>query len=178
MALRHIDCICCMGLAPHTHWHERYRKRRLNTLLTGRAGGSQTSRTWRSRAKPTRQWVPSPGSMVAVRLLMRTMVPTTVCRYLSSKAGAALTFWQHATEAIKVHGANGVDWADVERKTIVESISEHGQPPSDVADVICQHSPGAVSKARQDEVRALVDGLAPELQAQYAKARSEKRCEP
>ena len=32
---------------------------------------------WRSRAKPTRQWVPSPGSMVAVRLLMRTMVATS-----------------------------------------------------------------------------------------------------
>ena len=56
-----------------------------------------------------------------------------------------------------MHGANGVDWADVERKTIAESISEHGQPPSDVADVLCQHSPGAISKARQDEVRALVD---------------------
>ncbi len=97
---------------------------------------------------------------------------------LEKRAGAALTFGQHATEAIKVHGANGVDWADVERKTIVESISEHGQSPSDVAHVICQHSPGAVSKARQDEVRALVDGLAPELQAQYANARSEKRCEP
>ena len=97
---------------------------------------------------------------------------------LEKRAGAALTFWQHAAEAIKAHGANSVDWADVERKTIVESISEHGQPPSDVADVLCQHSPGAISKARQDEVRALVDGLAPELQAQYTKARSEKRCEP
>lgn len=96
---------------------------------------------------------------------------------LEKRAGAALTFWQHATKAIKAHGSDGVDWADVERKTIVESISEHGQPPSDVADVICQHSPGAVSKAREDQVRALVDGLAPELQAQYAKARSEKRCE-
>src|SRR5690606_3311832 len=63
-----------------------YCKRCLNTLLTRRTGGSQTSTTWRSRAKPTRQWVPSPGSIVAVRLLMRTMVPTTVCRYLSSKA--------------------------------------------------------------------------------------------
>lgn len=62
------------------------RKRRLNTLLTRRTRVGQTSTTWRSRAKPTRQWVPSPGSMVAVRLLMRTMVPTTVCRYLSSKA--------------------------------------------------------------------------------------------
>lgn len=97
---------------------------------------------------------------------------------LEKRAGAALTFWQHATEAMKAHGAGGVNWADVEQKTILESISEHGQPPSDVADVLCQHSPGAISKARQDEVRALVDRLAPELQAQYAKARSEKRCEP
>ena len=61
-------------------------KRRLTTLLTRWAMDGQTSRTCRSKAKPTRHWVPSPGSMVAVRLLMRTMVPTTVCRYLSSKA--------------------------------------------------------------------------------------------
>lgn len=97
---------------------------------------------------------------------------------LEKRAGVALTFWQHATEAMKAHGADGVNWADVERKTIVESISEHGQPAADVADVICQHSPGAVTKARQDDVRALVERLAPELQAQYAKARGEKGCEP
>jgi len=97
---------------------------------------------------------------------------------LEKRAGAALTFWQQATEAIKAHGADGVNWTDVERKTIVESISEHGQLPSDVADVICQHSPGAVTKARQDDVRALVERLVPELQAQYAKARGEKGCEP
>lgn len=96
---------------------------------------------------------------------------------LEKRAGAALTFWRYATEAAKVHGFDGVDWADVERKTIVESISENGQAPSDVADVICQHSPGAVTKTKQDNVRALVVGLAPELQAQYAKAQSEKRCE-
>ncbi len=96
---------------------------------------------------------------------------------LEKRAGAALTFWQHATEAIKAHGSDGVDWADVERKTIVESISEHGQPPLEVSDVICQHSPGSVTKAKQDDVRALVDGLAPELEAQYAKAPSDKRCE-
>lgn len=97
---------------------------------------------------------------------------------LEKRAGAALTFWQHATEAMKAHGAGGVNWADVEQKTILESISEHGQPASDVADVICQHSPGAVTKARQDDVRALVERLAPEPQAQYAKARGEKGCEP
>jgi len=97
---------------------------------------------------------------------------------LEKRAGAALTFWQHAAEAMKAHGAGGVNWADVEQKTILESISEHGQPASDVADVICQHSPGAVTKARQDDVRALVERLTPELQAQYAKARGEKGCEP
>lgn len=78
-------------------------KRRLNTLLTRRKGGSQTSTTWRSRAKPTRQWVPSPGSIVAVRLLMRTMVPTTVCRYLSSKA----TFSPHRKSLRVGRGAAG-----------------------------------------------------------------------
>jgi hypothetical protein len=97
---------------------------------------------------------------------------------LEKGAGAALTFWQHATEALKEHGADGVNWADVEQKTILESISEHGHSPLDVADAICQHSPGAVTKARQDDVRALVERLAPELQAQYAKARGEKGCEP
>ncbi|MBW4048961.1 MAG: nucleotidyl transferase AbiEii/AbiGii toxin family protein [Proteobacteria bacterium] len=88
---------------------------------------------------------------------------------VAKQAGAALIFWQHAIEAIKAHGSDGVDWADVERKTIVESISENGQPPSEVADLICKHSPGAVTKAKQEDVRALVDRLAPELEAQYAK---------
>ena len=49
-------------------------KRGLNTLLTRVA--PQTLTTGRSSANPTRQVVPSPGSMVAVRWLMRTMVPT------------------------------------------------------------------------------------------------------
>ncbi len=52
------------------------RKRGLNTLLT--RVSSQTSTTGRSSANPTRQVVPSPGSMLAVRWLMRTTVPTTV----------------------------------------------------------------------------------------------------
>lgn len=97
---------------------------------------------------------------------------------LENRTGAALTFWQHATEAIRAHGADVVNWDDVERKTIVESISEHGQLPSEVADVICQHSPGAITKARQDDLRALVEKLAPQLQAKYAKVQGEKGCEP
>lgn len=41
----------------------------------------QMSSTRRSSAKPTRQVLPSPASIVAVRSLIRTTVPTTVCRY-------------------------------------------------------------------------------------------------
>ena len=54
----------------------KQRKRGLDTLLTRSA--PQTSTTGRSSANPTRQVVPSPGSMLAVRWLMRTTVPTTV----------------------------------------------------------------------------------------------------
>lgn len=87
---------------------------------------------------------------------------------LKEGAGVAFTFWKNAEQSIKSKGIDGVDWADVEKETIIESIAEHGQPPSEVVDVICSHSPGAVQQSRQDEIRADVARLAPELQAQYA----------
>ena len=65
--------------------HENSSKRGPKALLT-RPRPRQMSTTCRSSAKPTRQLVPSPGSIEAVRWLMRTMVPTTVLRCLSSKA--------------------------------------------------------------------------------------------
>ena len=70
----------------HLRWAEvsRLGKRVPEALLT--AGAAQMSITCRSSGKPTRQVVPSPGSMVAVRWLTRTITPTTVFRCLSSKA--------------------------------------------------------------------------------------------
>lgn len=53
-------------------------KRGPSTLLTGAA--TQMSTTCRSRPKPTRQVWPLPVSIVAVRWLMRVMVPTCVFR--------------------------------------------------------------------------------------------------
>lgn len=97
---------------------------------------------------------------------------------LKNRDGAAFTFWQQSTEAIQENGIDGVDWADVEQRTIVESIAEHGQAPADVADAICRHSPGAVGQEKQEEIRAFIEQLAPELQAQYVNARGEKGCEP
>lgn len=98
--------------------------------------------------------------------------------HLEKQGGIAYTLWRYADAALRSAGADKVDWAMVERKTIIESIAEHGHAPSDVADVICRHSPGAVCQARQHEVLALVQQLAPELQAQYAKGHGEGACEP
>lgn len=53
---------------------------------SGQGYGGQISTTWRSSRKPTRHVVPSPGSMLAVRWLIRKMVPTTVLSYLSLKS--------------------------------------------------------------------------------------------
>jgi hypothetical protein len=63
-------------LAEVTPTKKNVCKRVPNTLLT--RVSSQTSTTGRRSANATRQVVPSPGSMVAVRWLMRTTVPTTV----------------------------------------------------------------------------------------------------
>lgn len=66
------------------------RKRGAKALLTSAPRWArpqaQMSMTCRSSAKPTRHVVPSPGSMLAVRWLIRTITPTTVLRCLSSKA--------------------------------------------------------------------------------------------
>jgi hypothetical protein len=97
---------------------------------------------------------------------------------LSGSAGPSITFWQHAMEAIKANGIGSVNWAEVERKTIEESIGENGQSPSDVAEVICRYSPGAVSETRQEKVKVLIDHLAPRLQAYYSRNHGNPGCEP
>lgn len=97
---------------------------------------------------------------------------------LEKCAGAAYTFWRNAAEALNAHGVNGVNWADVEKKTIFQSILEHGQPAAEVVDVICKHSPGGVTRARQDEVRALVERLALEIHGRCTEAGDEKGYEP
>lgn len=102
---------------------------------------------------------------------------------LKNTAGACYTFWENASEAIDVANAGETsayeaDWHQAEYATIRECIAEHGQSPESVVDALCQHSPGTVTKTRQAEVRAVVENLTPELQAQYVKAQGEKRREP
>lgn len=98
---------------------------------------------------------------------------------LEKVAGAAYTFWLLAQEAIASSGsAKTVNWPDVERRAIVESIAQNGQSPDGVGAVICKCSPGASSTEKQQAILDDIKRLAPDLLAQYAKARDEKRCEP
>jgi hypothetical protein len=60
-----------------------------------------------------------------------------------------------------------VDWPEVERLTVKESIGSHGLPSGCVADVVCKHSPGAVAVERQAVIRANVERDAPRLQLLY-----------
>lgn len=90
---------------------------------------------------------------------------------LKSRVGSALSFWKHATFAIQTYGPEKVNWADVERQTIVESISQNGQSPSDVSDVLCRYSPGAITTDNQNKIRALIEQISPQLQQQYVVSR-------
>lgn len=94
---------------------------------------------------------------------------------LENAGGTAYTFWRLADEATKVAGApNKVNWTDVEQKTIAESIGEHGQPPEDVVNTLCKYSPGAVSSVSETAIRAEVECLSLQLQAQCEQSQASK----
>lgn len=94
---------------------------------------------------------------------------------LDRSAGPAHTFWLLAQEAIGARGsAEAVNWPDVERRTMVESIAKNGQSPEGVGTAICKYSPGAVSSEKQQAILDDIKRLAPDLQKQYAKARGER----
>lgn len=99
---------------------------------------------------------------------------------LKKSAGTAEhTFWLLAQEAIASNGsAKAINWPDIERRAIVESIAQNGQSPDSVGTVICKYSPGASSTEKQQAILDDIKRLAPDLQAQYAKVRGEKRCKP
>lgn len=91
---------------------------------------------------------------------------------LKKSAGAAHTFWLIAQDAISSYGsAHAVNWPDVERRAIVESIGQNGQSPDGVGAVICKYSPGASSTEKQQAILDDIKRLTPSLQAEYAKSR-------
>lgn len=91
---------------------------------------------------------------------------------LAKDNGVTYTFWRHATEAIKNAGgdAESVDWLEIERRTIIESIGQHGHSPEGVYAVLFKHSPGMVTKGAQESLRIIVEQIATQLQVEYARS--------
>jgi hypothetical protein len=107
---------------------------------------------------------PLPLKLQAERLRRLDALPQ-----LAASSGAAHVFWQTAQAAIAAaHSPEEVNWSEVERSSITQSIGVLGQTPTSVADALCTHCPGAVYSARQAAICALVERLSPALLAVVA----------
>lgn len=94
---------------------------------------------------------------------------------LADTFGTGFTFGRIALKALKRTGdPRRVNWDQVHRSTIVESIELHGQDPDDVHDALSKHSPGAVSPDKQNELRVIIDQLGPDLAQRYDQARAKQ----
>jgi hypothetical protein len=74
-----------------------------------------------------------------------------------SASGAAKNFAQHSLKAIKEAGGDvsKVQWSEVEKAAIYESIMQRRHDPKNVLAAVLKHSPGMVDQARQDKAREL-----------------------
>lgn len=90
---------------------------------------------------------------------------------LADTFGAAFTFGRIAMRALKrATDPRRVDWDQVHKAVIIESIEQHGQDPDEVHDALSKHSPGAVSSDTQAKLRGIIDELGPELAQRYDQA--------
>lgn len=97
---------------------------------------------------------------------------------LANTFGPAYTLGRHAMRALK--GATDprrVNWDQVHKATIIESIEQHGQDPNDVHAALTRHSPGAVSSEKQEQLGGIIDELGPELSRRYDQARARQDAE-
>lgn len=89
---------------------------------------------------------------------------------LASHEGPAHIFWQLANQAIEAGQApEALNWPDIERRTMVESIAVHGHDPAGVAAVLCKHSPGAATPEKQLALQDDLKRLGPVLQEAWQK---------
>ena len=91
---------------------------------------------------------------------------------LERAGGPAHIFWEQAQEALNAHESpDRVNWPDIERRTLVESIARHGHDPEGVAAVLCKYSPGAVTPEQQQAILEDVGRLGEVLLAEYQRSR-------
>lgn len=88
---------------------------------------------------------------------------------LQGQEGPAGLFWALTQEALASGlSIEALNWPDIERRTMVQSIARHGHDPAGVAEVLCRHSPGSATAQKQQDLRDDLRRLAPELQALWA----------
>lgn len=97
---------------------------------------------------------------------------------LADTFGPAFTLGRHAMRAVKgAADPRRVNWDQVHKATIVESIEQHGQDPDDIHAALSKHSPGATSDDAQAKLRGIIDALAPDLAQKYDQARARQDAE-
>lgn len=98
---------------------------------------------------------------------------------LQHTTGVGHTLWLLAQKEMALNASpTTVNWADIERRTIVDSIARHGLSPDLVGAILCQYSPGAISTDQQSAILQDIKRLAPDLQVQYRKERGGSGLEP
>jgi hypothetical protein len=101
---------------------------------------------------------------------------------LRDRAGAAYTLWEKACSQLNAShpltSFTDSDWETIEHDVIEVSIGEHGQSPNEVADALCELSPGTVTVKRQAELRKEVADSTRALQARYADQGAEPVADP
>ena len=118
----------------------RHAQERVNAIKAERAKAAEQSRTDHERRRRIDDLV----------------------RVEGTSAGAAKTFAQHGLKAIEKAGGDvsKVQWKDVERAAIYESIMQRRHDPKGVLSAIIKHSPGMVDQARQEKARELISNWA------------------
>lgn len=91
---------------------------------------------------------------------------------LDHSMGASFTLAKHSIRALQKGSPNSINWDDIHKKTIVESIQVHGQDPDDVHEALCKFSPGAISEDVQNRLRTSIDHVAPDLARRYDEVRA------
>jgi hypothetical protein len=96
---------------------------------------------------------------------------------LDHSMGASFTLAKHSIKALQKSAPERVNWDEVHKKTIVESIENHGQDPDEVLEAICKFSPGAVAEEVQNRLKAVIEQVSPELSRRYEAIRAKEDAE-
>ncbi|MNU29076.1 hypothetical protein D3C71_175230 [compost metagenome] len=93
---------------------------------------------------------------------------------LDHSMGPSFTLAKHSLKALQKSAPERVNWDEVHKKTVIESIQTHGQDPDEVFDAIAKFSPGAIDESVQEKLRTAIEALAPELTKRYDEIRAKE----